>query len=396
MAETEYLVKNYNDAYLYHTLYATYQDSIVNENTNKQITEIQEKYESEKKEKEIESLSKEKLLQEVEINKKEIELNTQKNIRNYSFIGIGILLLSFSLLYFNYSTKKKGAQILEEKNKEIEIKNKDITDSIKYASRIQNAILPSMSDIKNCFLESFVLYKPKDIVAGDFYWMEQKGNSIFIAAADCTGHGVPGAMVSVVCSNAINRAVNEFNNTQPAIILNKTRELVIESFSKSGEDVNDGMDISLCAFVKSSNELYTELQWAGANNPLWIIRPSNSEAFLNKNNNLPEQNNGINFSFIEVLPNKQPIGNFITNIPFTNHNIKIYKGDTIYIFTDGYADQFGGEKGKKLKTANVKNFLLSIQHENMNNQHTMLIEAFEKWRGPFEQVDDVCVIGVRV
>jgi serine phosphatase RsbU (regulator of sigma subunit)/Tfp pilus assembly protein PilF len=413
MAETENLLGNFKNAYHYHTLYTIYQDSILNENTNKQIAEIQEKYESEKKEKEIESLSKEKLLQEVEINKKKNELNTQKNIRNYSFMGLGILALSFLLLYLNYSTKKKSAKILEEKNKEIETKNKDITDSIQYASRIQNAILPSLNDIKKTFSNSFVLYKPKDIVAGDFYWMEtissiegglkvsdnhpssspQGENLVIIAAADCTGHGVPGAMVSVVCSNALNRAVKEYQITEPAKILDKTRELVIEHFSKNDSEVKDGMDISLCKIELSDSGKYS-IEWAGANNSLWICRPCNSDSENKINASSVVSNN--NFDLFEIAANKQPIGNFINKTPFTNHLIELQKGDSIFLFTDGFADQFGGEKGKKLKSSNFKKLLLSIQHENMNKQLQMLNDAFDKWKGNFEQVDDVCVIGIKI
>ncbi len=399
MAETENLLNNFKNAYHYHTLYAIYQDSILNENTNKQIAEIQEKYESEKKEKEIESLSKEKLLQEVEINKKKNELNKQKNIRNYSFIGLGIFALSFLLLYLNYTTKKKSAKILEEKNKEIETKNKDITDSIQYASRIQNAILPSVNEFKNTFSNSFILYKPKDIVAGDFYWMEKLNSSVnsreavIIAAADCTGHGVPGAMVSVVCSNALNRVVKEYQTTEPAKILDKTRELVIEHFSKSDAEVKDGMDISLCKveFLDTGKFL---IEWAGANNPLWICRPRNTGTDNKINASSVVSNN--NFDLLEIAANKQPIGSFINTSPFTNHLIELQKGDSIFLFTDGFADQFGGEKGKKMKSSNFKKLLLSIQHENMNKQLQMLNDAFETWRGNYEQVDDVCVIGIKL
>lgn len=397
MAETENLLKNFSNAYHYHTLYALYQDSIINENTNKQIAEIQEKYESEKKEKEIESLSKEKLLQEIEITKKKNELNTQKNIRNYSFIGLGILSLSLFLLYINFSNKKKNAKILEDKNKEIGAKNKDITDSIQYASRIQNAILPAISDFKKFFPHSFVLYKPKDIVAGDFYWLEQKDKSIFFAAADCTGHGVPGAMVSVVCSNALNRAIHEFGITIPSKILDKTRELVIEHFSKSDTEVKDGMDISLCKIEKTENGKYI-MEWAGANNALWLCRKCEI-----KNHEIQESetiftsviDNGF-FKLLEIASNKQPIGNFVKIQPFTNHSLELLAGDTIFLFTDGFADQFGGEKGKKMKSSNFKKLLLSVQHENMKKQHEMLNDAFVKWKGNFEQVDDVCIIGVRI
>lgn len=259
-----------------------------------------------------------------------------------------------------------------EKQKElVEKKQKEITDSINYAKRIQEAILPPMRFVKHCFPDSFILYKPKDIVAGDFYWIETSGDEIIFAAADCTGHGVPGAMVSVICHNALNRTVKEFNITSPSKILDKTRELVIEQFEKSDEEVKDGMDISLCTLNKKTNNLL----WAGANNPLWIIR----------NNEL-----------IEYKPDKQPIGKYAETKSFTNHIIQLQKDDCIYVFTDGYADQFGGEEGKKLKAAKMKALLLSIHLKTMEKQKEDIFNLFEEWRGNIEQVDDVCIIGIKI
>ncbi|MCB9360814.1 MAG: SpoIIE family protein phosphatase [Flavobacteriales bacterium] len=274
----------------------------------------------------------------------------------------------------------------------VEEKNKEITDSIQYAKRIQNAILPPLKVVKKYLQESFILYKPKDIVAGDFYWMERipsptlpkgkgvsppsgelEGAVILFAAADCTGHGVPGAMVSVVCNNGLNRSVREYGLTDPGEILNKTREIVIAEFEKSEDEVKDGMDIALCSLEQKDGSW--KLKYAGANNPLWIIR-----------------NNEI----IETKANKQPIGKFDELLPYTTHTIELQKGDSVYISSDGYADQFGGEKGKKLKSANFKKLLLSIQNESMEKQKQLIDEAFENWKGNLEQLDDVCVIGVKV
>jgi serine phosphatase RsbU (regulator of sigma subunit) len=242
-------------------------------------------------------------------------------------------------------------------------------DSINYAKRIQSAILPPTKLVKEYLPESFILFKPKDIVAGDFYWMEHKEDKVLFAACDCTGHGVPGAMVSVVCNNGLNRSVREYGLTDPAEILDKTREIVISEFEKSEDEVKDGMDIALCSLEGNT------LKYAGAHNPLWIIR---------------------NGEIIETKANKQPIGKFDKQLPYTSHTFELEKGDSIYIFSDGYVDQFGGEKGKKFKPKTFRNLLLSIQDKTMEEQRFLIDKAFEEWRDNLEQVDDVCVIGVRI
>jgi serine phosphatase RsbU (regulator of sigma subunit) len=258
---------------------------------------------------------------------------------------------------------------LKKAHQEIVEKNKEILDSIAYAERIQKAILPPNNVIKEHLQNSFILYKPKDIVAGDFYWMECVEKKVIFAAADCTGHGVPGAMVSVVCNNALNRSVREHGLTSPGKILNKTREIVVQEFEKSEEVVKDGMDIALCSLEVN------KLQYAGAHNPLWIIRKG---------------------EILETKANKQPIGQFDNPEPYTTHSFDLQKGDSIYIFSDGYVDQFGGEKGKKFKAKAFRELLLSIQNKVMEEQKTIIDEAFEKWRGSLEQIDDVCIIGVRI
>jgi serine phosphatase RsbU (regulator of sigma subunit) len=275
---------------------------------------------------------------------------------------------------------QKQNKIIEEQKHVVEEKNKEITDSINYAKRIQEAILPSRKSLNDNLKNGFVLYKPKDIVAGDFYWLETVNsinpNIIYFAAADCTGHGVPGALVSVVCSNAISKALLEEGITETGKILDRTRELVIEKFSKSEENVKDGMDISLCRLDISTKKL----QWSGANNPIWLIR-KNGE--------------GVHELF-ETKADKQPIGNYADIRPFTTHDIELKEGDSIYVFTDGFQDQFGGEKGKKFKASKLKELLLSVQNEKMDDQKLLIDDTFEKWRGNLEQNDDVCLIGVKL
>ncbi len=251
-------------------------------------------------------------------------------------------------------------------------RNKDILDSISYAKRLQDAIIPPLSEIKKRFPDSFVLYKPKDIVAGDFYWMERLGeDTILLAACDCTGHGVPGAMVSVVCSNALKRALNEFKIRNAGQLLDKTRELVLETFEKSESEVQDGMDISFCAINLKTNTL----EWSGANNPLWYVR----------NNVLKE-----------IRGDKQPIGKQVGEKPFTTHHLTMQKGDMIYLFTDGYADQFGGPLGKKFKYKKLQEALLSVSALSMDKQKLALEDTLEKWKGDLEQVDDILMVGVRL
>jgi serine phosphatase RsbU (regulator of sigma subunit) len=254
----------------------------------------------------------------------------------------------------------------------------EITESFRYAKRIQTAILPPDDLIKKIFPQSFVLFKPKDIVSGDFYWMEITAGKILIAAVDCTGHGVPGAMVSVVGHNCLNRAVREFGLTQPAEILNKLTELVEDTFLHKDfqngnieDEVKDGMDISICSIDLKSKTM----EWAGANNPLWYLR-----------------NNVMN----EIVANKQPVGRFDYRKPFSNHMIKLQEGDIVYLFTDGFADQFGGPFGKKFKYKQLKDLLISLSLEKMVFQKESLENTFIKWKGNLEQIDDVCIIGVRI
>ena len=304
-------------------------------------------------------------------NKKKQE---QALIINWAIAIVGILILGFSfVLYRRWNEVKKQKVIIEEKNRQVEEKNHEILDSISYAKRIQTAILPSIQLRERVLPEHFVLYEPKDIVAGDFYWLEETKDSIIFAVADCTGHGVPGAMMSVVCHNALNRSVKEFGLRQPGEILDKTREIIVEELSKNHQDVSDGMDISLCAWNKTNREI----SWAGANNPLWIWKKESKD-------------------IVEIKPNKQPIGKHFDMQPFTTHPGPLEKGDRIYLITDGYADQFGGPESKKFKAKNLKNLLVQISNEKINQQIDILRSTFFKWKGDLEQIDDVCIMGIEI
>jgi serine phosphatase RsbU (regulator of sigma subunit) len=259
----------------------------------------------------------------------------------------------------------------------VEEKNREILDSILYAKRIQATILPPLNKIKQHFEESFVLYLPKDIVAGDFYWMETdiETDTIFFAVCDCTGHGVPGAFVSVICSNALNKTVREFGIQKPSEILDKVTEIVSFDLSLNNEDddeIMDGMDISFCSFNPKTNIL----QWAGANNPIWLIKKSGE--------------------LIETKADKQPIGKSHNRKPFTNHEFNLEKGDSFYLLSDGYADQFGGKDEIKFQRSRLKELLLKIKQQSLHEQGNILNSTIKEWQGSMEQTDDICVVGIRI
>jgi tetratricopeptide (TPR) repeat protein/serine phosphatase RsbU (regulator of sigma subunit) len=302
----------------------------------------------------------------------------QETIIYFAFGGL-LLLIAFLFFVFNRLkiTRKQKNEIdlqkqeLQSTHEQLSEHHKEISDSIVYAKRIQEAIMPSVDAMKNVMEQSFIMYLPKDVVAGDFYWMEEVEGVIYFAAADCTGHGVPGAMVSVVCSNALNKALLEEGIRETGKLLDRTREIVIERLAKGDEEVKDGMDISLCAFNKKS----LMLGWSGANNPLWVLRKD---------------------AILETKADKQPIGVYEASKPFTSHSVQLELNDLIYVFTDGFQDQFGGPKGKKLKTKFLKEMLLKINREDMSSQQLKLETAFNEWKADLEQVDDVCMIGIRV
>lgn len=381
MEASEILYKSYkksgksDEALEMHELYRALKDSIQNAENRKKLLSIE--------------FAKQKELSDL---KYESQLERAK-IRQYALWSGLALLLALGLTAFNaYRNKKRDNEIIsaqkqkvEEQKELVEEKNQKIWDSITYAERIQAAILPPMRLFKAALPESYVIYQPKDIVAGDFFWLEVIDDLVLFAAADCTGHGVPGAIVSVVCNNALNRSVREFGLKEPAKILDKTKELVIETFEKSEEEVKDGMDIAICSF----NNQTLELQYAGANNSLYHITEIT--------NGVDERTVKNETHFVnEIKADRQPIGKHLKAKPFTNHLLQLKKDDVIVLFSDGFADQFGGPEGKKYKYVPFKQLLLSIHEKSMDKQKDTILQTFENWKGKEEQVDDVCIIGVRV
>lgn len=360
-------------------IFVSTRDTLESEENEKEVIRQEYKYNYEKQTTADSVVNaKQNEIKNAQIAQQNAEIKATRTQQYFLFGGLALVLVFAFFMYNRFKVTQKQKHIIEAQEKEtkeqkhiIEEKHKEITDSINYAKRIQEAILPSRSSLVENLKTGFVLYKPKDIVAGDFYWLEKYQDKIFFAAADCTGHGVPGAMVSVVCSNALTKALLEEGITETGKLLDKTRELVIEKFSKSEENVKDGMDISICRL----DMVNMKLEWSGANNPLWIVR---------------------NGELTEIKPDKQPIGNYADPKPFTTHTVDLQRNDSIYIFTDGFQDQFGGEKKKKFKASQMKEIISGFQELSMDEQKNRLNMEFEKWRGNLEQIDDVCVIGVKI
>lgn len=362
--------KNYIKALENYEFYAVTKDSIYSDESAQSMAEMQTKYDSEKKETENNLLK-----QESEI--KNLQLNKSKTWIVILFLGIGLVAITAFFLFTRYRLKKKDNILLEHQNAEITLQKKEITDSINYAKKIQNAILPSSELVKKILPDSFILYKPKDIVSGDFFWIEQKGDTVLFAAVDCTGHGVPGAMMSVLGFNLLSQAVNEKGLTSPSAILKHLDIGINQTLRQKTEEnaMKDGMDLALCSLDTKT----LELQFSGAYNPLWIVKDSGKE-------------------LIEIKGTKKPIGANEEGDAgvFKTHTIQLQKGDCIFIFTDGFADQFGGSKGKKFMYKPMKELLTSNSNKPMQNQVNILENTIYTWQGTHEQVDDILIIGVRV
>ncbi|MFP4447598.1 MAG: response regulator [Bacteroidales bacterium] len=333
-------------------------------------------------------------LNQANLEKKEAQLKHERLIRE-GLIGIIILVVVFLVVFFiQYRQKKKKNKLLEQQYKminnqkeEIEKQRdvvtqqkKNITDSIEYASRIQNALLPPQESLKQFLPEHFILYKPRDIVSGDFYWMTTKENKLILAAADCTGHGVPGAFMSMLGIAFLNEIVNKITENkhiyalQANEILNQLRNYIISSLHQTTDDSEskDGIDLAM-VILDFDNK---KLQYAGAHNPLYIIR---------------------NQEFIEKKADRMPVAiHKKADKPFTNHEVDFQEGDTLYIFSDGFPDQIGGDKGRKFMSRHFKNLLSEIHEKPMNEQKSILERKFEEWKNGYEQLDDILIIGAKL
>ena len=366
-------IGDYRQALQNYELYNILKDSSIREENLKAISELETKYKTERVERENAELNFRNQLQEAGLKRQRIVI--------FSVIGIAVIIFGFGFVtYRQYQAKKKANILLEEQN--IEIKQQrdqifqqkqEITDSIQYASRIQDAILPR--DIMLSKLqEHFILFKPRDIVSGDYYWMTLKDSQTIVAAADCTGHGVPGAFMSMLGISFMNEIVNKSDTPQANEILDQLRDHVVKSLGQTGEEgeQQDGMDLALCVIDMKGKQI----QYSGAYNPLYLIR----------NNELTE-----------YKPDKMPIGiHKEKKDPFTNRIINVEVGDALYMFSDGYVDQFGGPKQKKFMTKNFKDLLLEINHKPMGEQKEILEKTLYDWMGEVEQIDDILVMGLRI
>jgi serine phosphatase RsbU (regulator of sigma subunit) len=360
--------KEFKKAFEYAQLYNMLIDSIYNESNSRQANELTSNFESEKKELVINNLEKDKALSAE-------KLESEKNFKIYLMI-FGLFIAVFAFVLYRGNIQKRKANIaLSFAYKEIEEKNKDISDSINYSKRIQDASLAPKELRNRIFPDAFILFKPKDIVSGDFYWFAEKDGKRLIAACDCTGHGVPGALMSMIGNNILNQVVNEKNITVPDEILNLLHIEIRKALKQEENNKSqDGMDIALITF---NNE--TEIEYTGAQRPLWIIK-----------------NGGV--AVTELKAEKFSVGGYQseTERKFTKHKLSLSKGDCIYIFSDGYADQFGGLEEKRFMSKRFKELLLSNYTKPMPEQEKILIQTLETWRGIHEQVDDVLVIGIKI
>ena len=365
MASTFADMGKFDDAYKYEMMYTGLNDSLVGaENTNS-VNTLRAQYDAEKRDQEIKDLETNAALD-----------HEKSSAKLYVTISILLVVLLIAIIFYSRNrTKNLVNQQLQRKNEEITMHQKSISDSINYAKKIQDSILPPQQLIDRVLPEGFILYEPKDVVSGDFYWLDSRDGLSIFSAVDCTGHGVPGAMMSVVGFNLLNQAVNELGLTKPSDILHHLDFGVNKLLRQSdgGHTVKDGMDLSVVTYDPKTKKM----QYAGVFNPAYIISDGKLKI---------------------INADKFPIGTNTDGVAdiYTNHEIQLSSGDMIYLFSDGYADQFGGPMGKKFKYNRFRDLLVQIQKFPARDQKETLRNSFIEWKGNLEQVDDILVIGMRV
>ncbi|MCD4794052.1 MAG: tetratricopeptide repeat protein [Bacteroidales bacterium] len=402
-------IGKYKEAYENHLIFKELNDSIFNDNNEKELTAMSMQYEYEKQEK----IRKAK--EKIEKEKRDAIQKEKDKINRYKIIGlIGLVLVALIIAVISimsYKRKQRANRLLAAQKEEIEHKNieleqsneevlaqrdeiedkniliteqrdialkqkEEITDSIQYAQRIQEAVLPDKKLFAEDIEDYFIYFRPKDIVSGDFYWMTKVDDKLIVTAADCTGHGVPGAFMSMLGVTFLNEIVNKDKILAASEILDRLRNKVIDSLHQQDRETKDGMDMAISVIDTTKQEI----QYAGAYNPLYFIPANSGEYKINK-----------------IPADRMPIGIHLKmDKNFTNHIIKYNKGDSIYLFSDGYMDQFGGERGRKLKSKKFQELLLKIQSKSMTEQKDILDKFLTKWKGDLEQLDDIIIIGMKL
>nr|AOE12544.1 serine/threonine protein kinase [uncultured bacterium]CCF99358.1 serine/threonine protein kinases [uncultured Cytophagia bacterium] len=366
----------YKQALEIHELYMETKDSLAKMDAEEELYkfEVDKEYQLKKQADSILHAD-EIIIQQAENLAKEEQLKSEKQRRTGLLVIVGVVLMSLGFVFVQLRKTKAQKVVIEGQHEELNESHREITDSINYAKRIQDALMTSAVYIKDVLPESFILFKPKDVVSGDFYWVYRspKGQTYF-TVADCTGHGVPGAFMSMIGTSLLNEFIIENNIEDTAEVLTKMRAQIIKSLDQKGlqGENKDGMDMALCKYDPKKGTV----QYSGAYNPLIHISKNQTN---------------------QLKGDSQPVGLHTgKKLPFTNKEIQVAKGDMLYIYSDGFPDQFGGEKGKKYLSGKFKNFLLSISDKPIDEQNTLIEEEFTNWIGDHEQIDDVCVMGVRI
>lgn len=399
-------LQDYQNAYVFLKLHVDLKDTLNLAEQANLLKDLEAKYESEKKEAEIGHLKTQKELQEVKNDSLELKAQKNRNLLTMAFLAGLILLAGIGILYRSNKSRRKANDLLNSKNEEIESsnvalqgaltelseKNREIIDSINYATYIQRATLPNITKQSSDYLQFELIFAPKDIVSGDFYFSYHLYNRSIFGVADCTGHGVPGAMVSLVGMNSLEKVVRETTHTTTGQMVESLNQHVLESLDHGSTTINDGMDVSFCELDHENNLL----RFTGANHSAYIIRHNSlmDEAILDEQIHLKSHIDS--HSLLCLNGTRRPIGRSISQEPFSQVTIKLVKGDRIVLFSDGYADQIGGENAKKLKKGALLDFLIRSSELNVSEQSEFMKEQFDKWKGNLEQVDDVCMLFVEV
>ena len=406
-------LNNFEKSLEFAEIYIATRDSMYKEEKTKSIAEAEKRFESEKKQLIIDKLNKEKELSQSELVIQKEQGEKQKLTIIFVIIGLVLVILFAAFVVHRLRISRKQKMIIEEQKGIVDEKNtilnqqieeiitqrdeieaqrdlvstqkkqieniySELTDSIYYAEKIQRAVLPTPELMSSMLSEYFILFKPKDIVSGDFYYVAKRKNIIIAAVADCTGHGVPGAFMSMLGVSFLNEIIAKENVLQANQVLNELRNSVVKSLQQKGVvgEQKDGMDISFIVYDVDSGKL----QYAGANSPLYIVSGSTNE-------------------LTEIKPDKMPVSIYVNMKSFTNHVVQLEKGDTLYLSSDGYSDQFGGELGKKLYSKQYKKIIQENSNKPMSLQKEALDNLFEKWKNnhavKYPQTDDVTVLGIR-